>query len=212
MLLMLAPHISLIYINDAGKSLIRIVDNGCGMNEEDAHACFKHHATSKITRVDDLPTLTTFGFRGEALSSICAVSNVTLITKESEASTGTKLVLNQGTVIEREQVSCNAGTDISIADLFFNVPARKKFLKTHETESRQITLLFQAFCLDYLPVHFKLFTQGNLQYNCPPASDLQQRIAQLWDHTIAQQIMPLHAEKNGITITGNYFSSYLFTV
>jgi DNA mismatch repair protein MutL len=191
-----------IYINDAGKSLIRIVDNGCGMNEEDAHTCFKHHATSKITRVDDLPTLTTFGFRGEALSSISAVSNVTLITKESEAATGIKLVLNQGTVIAQEQVSCNAGTDISIADLFFNVPARKKFLKTHDTELRQITLLFQAFCLDYLSVHFKLFTQGNLQYNCPPTSDLQQRAAQLWDHTIAQQIMPLHAEKNGITIQG----------
>lgn len=191
-----------IYIQDAGKSLIRIVDNGCGMNEEDAHLCFKHHATSKITRVDDLPTLTTFGFRGEALSSISAVSNVTLITKESDSATGTKLTLVHGAVTSQEQASCNTGTDIAIADLFFNVPARKKFLKTNDTESRQIMLLFQAFCLDYLHVHFKLFTNGIQQYNCPSAQDLQQRIAQLWDHTIAQQTMPLHAEKNGITIDG----------
>ncbi len=191
-----------IYIQDAGKGLIRIVDNGYGMNEEDAHLCFKHHATSKITRVDDLPTLTTFGFRGEALSSISAVSNVTLITKEAEAAAGTKLQLAHGAVISEEQIPCNTGTDLSIADLFFNVPARKKFLKTNDTESRQIMLLFQAFCLDYLQVHFKLFTQNNLQYNCPPAQDLQQRIAQLWDHTIAQQTMPVLVEKNGISIEG----------
>ena len=191
-----------IYIQDAGKSLIRIVDNGCGMNQEDAHLCFKHHATSKITRVDDLPTLSTFGFRGEALSSISAVSNVTLITKEYDASQGIKLVLDQGTIISEELISANTGTDMSIANLFFNVPARKKFLKTNDTESRQITLLFQAFCLDYLSVHFKLITQGNIQFNCPPVADMQQRVAQIWDHAIAQQTLPLLAEKNGIRIEG----------
>ena len=191
-----------IYIQDAGKSLIRIVDNGCGMCDTDAHLCFKHHATSKITRVDDLPTLTTFGFRGEALSSISAVSNVTLITKEPEATTGTKLVLQHGSVIIQEQISCNSGTDISIADLFFNVPARKKFLKTNDTESRQIMLLFQAFCLDYLHVHFKLFSQGNVHFNCPAVSDLSQRIAQLFDHTIAQQTLAIATNKDGIRIEG----------
>ena len=191
-----------IYIQDAGKSLIRIVDNGYGMNPEDAHLCFKHHATSKITRVDDLPSLTTFGFRGEALSSISAVSKVTLITKEAEAAHATKLVLEHGLVIAEEQISGNTGTDISIADLFYNVPARKKFLKTHETESRQILLLFQAFCLDYLSVHFKLYTQGNLIFNCPGTTDMQQRIAQLWDHSIAQQTIAIAATTNGIHIEG----------
>ena len=125
-----------IYIQDSGKSLIRIVDNGCGMNQQDAHLCFAHHATSKITSVADLPTLTTFGFRGEALSSISSVSKVTLVTKESHADQGIKLVLENGIVQSQEAVSCNAGTDISIVDLFYNVPARKKFLKTNDTEWR----------------------------------------------------------------------------
>lgn len=191
-----------IYIKDAGKSLIRIVDNGCGMNTIDAHVCFKHHATSKISSVDDLPTLTTFGFRGEALSSICSVSKVTLITKEAHAPQGIKIDMEHAILKNESFVSCNTGTDIAVADLFFNVPARKKFLKTNETESRQIMLLFQAFCLDYLSVHFKLYSQDTLVYNCPPAADLQQRTAQLWDHTIAQQTIALNAQKDGIIISG----------
>lgn len=204
-----ATQISL-YIQDSGKSLIRIVDNGWGMNQEDAHLCFKHHATSKITRVDDLPTISTFGFRGEALSSISSVSKVTLITKEADTGHAIKLVLENGAVTSQEEVSGNTGTDISIVDLFYNVPARKKFLKTNETEWRQILLLFQALCLDYKEVHFKLYSQGNLLFNCPATNDVTQRIAQLWDHTIAQQILPIKAVANGLSFEG-IISNHTYT-
>lgn len=196
-----ATHIS-IYIEDAGKKLIRIVDNGCGMSSEDAHLCFKHHATSKITSVEQLSNLLTFGFRGEALSSIAAVSKITLITKEEYASLGTQLQFENLQVINEQSVTCNNGTDITIADLFYNVPARKKFLKTNDTEWRQIQLLFQAFCLDYKQVHFTLYHQNSLVYNCPPVTDLANRISQLYDHTIASQLLSISSEHNGIQLEG----------
>jgi DNA mismatch repair protein MutL len=191
-----------IYINDAGKSLIRIVDNGCGMSKEDAQFCFAHHATSKITGIADLATLNTFGFRGEALSSIAAVSKITLITKEKDAATATKVTLEQGIIITHEDISGNTGTDMQVADLFYNVPARKKFLKTNDTEWRQILLLFQALCLDYQQVHFKLFSQGTLFLNCPATTNLQERIAQIWDHTVAQQTIPINADHETFKVTG----------
>jgi DNA mismatch repair protein MutL len=178
-----------IYIEEAGKSFIRVIDDGCGMSAEDAQLCFAHHATSKLTTVADLPTLTTFGFRGEALSSIAAVSTVTLVTKEAESQQGIQLILEAAMLQKKSAITCNNGTDISIANLFFNVPARKKFLKTRETELRQISQLFQAFCLDYLSVHFKLYSDNFLLHNCPPVSSLEQRIAQLWDHSVAEHML-----------------------
>ncbi len=199
-----------IFVQDSGKSLIRVVDNGCGMNPEDARLCFAHHATSKITSIDDLQTLTTFGFRGEALSSISAVSKITVITKEQDLPHATQLTLEAGLVISQEQTSGNTGTDMSVADLFYNIPARKKFLKTNETEWRQILILFQAFCLAYPQVHFKLFSQGNLLFNCPGIPDLQQRSAQLWDHTIAQQLIPAQSITDTITIRG-IISNHTYT-
>lgn len=191
-----------IYIEDAGKKLIRIVDNGCGMSQEDAHLCFKHHATSKITSVDQLSQLLTFGFRGEALSSIAAVSKIQLTTKEVESSLGTQLRLEQLHAMHEQAVTCNNGTDIAIADLFYNVPARKKFLKTNDTEWRQIQLLFHAFCLDYKQIHFALYHQNSLIYNCPPVADLSARISQLYDHTLASQLIPISYEQNGIMLEG----------
>lgn len=196
-----ATHIS-IYIEDSGKKLIRIVDNGCGMGQEDAHLCFKHHATSKITTVEQLSNLHTFGFRGEALSSIASVSKITLITKENDAPLGIQLHLENLHATNEQTITCNTGTDIQIADLFYNVPARKKFLKTNDTEWRQIQLLFQAFCLDYKHIHFALYHQNSLVYNCPPVADLAHRVSQLYDHTIASQLIPITSEANGIHIEG----------
>jgi DNA mismatch repair protein MutL len=191
-----------LYIEEAGKKLIRIVDNGHGMDAEDAKLCFGHHATSKIRSVDDLQSISTFGFRGEALSSIAAVSEVTLITKEPTAEEGIKIRIGSSRMEPETFVSSNPGTDISIENLFFNVPARKKFLKTNDTEWRQIVLLFQAFCLDYWSVSFKLFHNDQLIHNCPATTDLSSRIAQLWDHTFSTAMLPLSAEKNGIAISG----------
>jgi DNA mismatch repair protein MutL len=193
-----------IYCEDAGKKLIRVIDSGSGMSAEDAHLCFAHHATSKISSVDDLIALHTFGFRGEALSSIAAVSKITLITREADATLGTKLLLEHGSVIAQEQVACAVGTDITISDLFFNVPARKKFLKTRETEMRAITTLFQAFCLSHLNVHFRLFSDGILAFNCPPAQSLKDRAFQLWDSRMSTHLLEFnaHDENKHLSISG----------
>lgn len=193
-----------LYLENAGKNLIRVVDNGCGMNEEDAHLCIEHHATSKITTVDDLQTVETFGFRGEALSSIASVSHVTLTTRTHDTPHGIKLHIENGTITHKESVSTNIGTDIAIRDLFYNVPVRKKFLKTRDTEWRHILNLFQAFCLDYTHINFSLFSEGHQFLNCPSADTIQTRIAQLWDHTVAQNMLTLNTEHNDdqYTITG----------
>ncbi len=192
-----------IYIEDAGKKVIRVVDNGSGMDFEDAKLCFHHHATSKIHSVDDLQSLSTFGFRGEALSSIAAVSSVTLITKEGSSGEGIKLCLVEGAITQETFVSSNPGTDISVENIFFNLPARKKFLRTNDTEWRQILSLMQAICLDYLSISFKLFHDNQLVLNCPATNDLTSRLAQLWDHTFAKTMLPLVAENNGeIRVSG----------
>lgn len=178
-----------LYIEDGGKKLIRIIDNGTGMSSEDAHMCIKHHATSKITTIHDLETITTFGFRGEALSSIAAVSKITLITKEIDAAIGTQLEIEESSVVKETAVACNAGTDIAVQDLFYNVPARKKFLKTKETEWRAILQLFYAFCLDYPMVSFKLYSENKLVHNCPGVQHISIRLAQLYESSLAQSIL-----------------------
>lgn len=191
-----------VYIEQGGHNLIRIVDNGSGMDHDDAHACFEQHATSKIRSVEELTTIQTFGFRGEALASISAVGHVTLITKQAEAQTGYKIT-RSGDTITTEEISCPTGTDISIKDLFYNVPARKKFLKKPETEWRQITTLFQAFCFQHPSVHFKLYHDTKLIHNCPPVTSLQQRIAQLWNAGTAHNTVTLpDYAGNGFTFTG----------
>lgn len=194
-----------ISIKDGGKQLIRIIDNGCGMDEEDARLCFNKHATSKIQSIDQLESINTFGFRGEALASIAAVSKVTLITKSKNESYGTKVVVEQNQIVSQDIISCPSGTDFSIADLFYTIPARKKFLKKKESEWRHIVQLFQAFCLDYPSIHFQLSCEEKMAYNCPPASKLTDRITQLWDHTIGGHMITIKEHQNnkyGITIVG----------
>lgn len=196
-----------VYLEEGGKDLIRVVDNGCGMSQEDAHLCFAQHATSKITSVNDLDTISTFGFRGEALASIAAVSQVSLITRErthgSDNLSGVQLEVHAGQHIGQTVVSCTPGTDITVKNLFFNVPARQKFLKKKETETRQITQLIHAFALDYISIHFSLIHNGKEVLNCPATDTLISRCAQIWDHTVAQQMLPLGpAHNHGFTLSG----------
>jgi DNA mismatch repair protein MutL len=196
-----ATRISL-YIEDAGKQLIRVVDNGCGMDVADAQICFDRHATSKITHVDQLETIGTFGFRGEALASIAAVSQISLITKEESTHEGTKIVIHANSIQENSSIACITGTDISVHNLFFNVPARKKFLKTTQTEWRVIQLLFNAFCFDYPHIHFTLFSDGKQILNCP-ATTLKNRSVQLWEPATNHHIIELHTiQSNAVTIEG----------
>jgi len=165
-------------VEDGGKQLIRIVDNGCGMSPEDARICFDKHATSKISSIDELESITTFGFRGEALASVAAIARVTLMTKEAGTHEGIKLEVANSAIISEQPVAIPTGTDIACADLFYNVPARKKFLKKRDTEWRHIHQLFQAFCLDYPHIHFKLFSEGKLVHNCPPTEQPSDRLMQ----------------------------------
>jgi DNA mismatch repair protein MutL len=193
-----------LYLEEGGKDLIRIIDNGCGMDPEDARMSIKHHATSKISTVHDLATLVTFGFRGEALSSIAAVSKVTLTTKETHSQTGITLYIEGGTITQEEITAGNTGTDIAIAELFYNIPARKKFLKTKETEWRATLQLFSAFCLDYPPIHFKLYHDNKLVHNFPSVSDLGTRLTQMYEKALTQHILLIEAreEKMNLHIQG----------
>jgi len=181
-------------VEDGGKRLIQVMDNGIGMVPEDAYLCFEQHATSKITCVDDLETITTFGFRGEALASIASVAKVTLITKTKENSEATKLELTNGTVINHELVSANTGTTITVDDLFYNIPARKKFLKTKETEWRHIQELFYACCLTNINIHFKLISEGKTVLNCPPVAQVKDRFAQLFSHNKTPHLLEIKAQ------------------
>lgn len=189
-----------ISIEDAGKKLIQVIDNGCGMDPEDARMCIKHHATSKIAQVSDLEHIVTFGFRGEALSSISSVSKVVLTTKEADSTAGVTLEVSDGIITKEIVVACNTGTEIAIHDLFYNVPARKKFLKSKETEWRTILQLFYAFCLDYPQVHFKLYNEKKLVHNCPAASHLTLRIEQLYEKALSHNILVFEAEETRMNL------------
>jgi DNA mismatch repair protein MutL len=205
-----ATKISL-YIEEGGARLIRVVDNGVGMSEPDALLCFERHATSKITTFEQLQTVNTFGFRGEALYSIGAVSDVTLITKEAAASYGICVNFAQGAVLSTEHVSGSMGTDISVQNLFAHVPVRKKFLKKEETELRLIIQLFQAFCFSYPNFHFQLFSENKLVYNCPPGGTLITRSAQIWDAQVSHNMLLVEPHEDTVgTISGAISQHHFF--
>lgn len=191
-----------IYIEDAGKQLIRVVDNGCGMDKADAQICFDRHATSKITHVDELESINTFGFRGEALASIASVSQIALITKEEDNLEGVHITIDANTITNITPAACTTGTDISVKNLFYNVPARKKFLKTTATEWRAIQLLFNAFCFDYPHIHFSLYTENKQVNNCPSTQTLENRSAQLWDAQLHKHLLNVHSSDSSCTIDG----------
>lgn len=184
-----ATHVTVI-VEDGGKKSIRVIDNGCGMDAVDAHACFDHHATSKIRAVTDLQTIATFGFRGEALSSIASVSKILLITKQANDEPATRLVLEGNAVVDESQIHATVGTDITVENIFYNVPARLKFLKTRETEWRQILHFIQAIAFAYRHVHIELIADGQTILNCPGQDSLIARCAQIWDFSTAEQMIP----------------------
>lgn len=198
-----------IYINDAGKTLIRIVDNGCGMEEEDAIACFLPHATSKISSVHELEQVSSFGFRGEALASISAISMVTLYTKQANDELGTAIDYQEGAITRKELVACAQGTDISIKDLFYNTPVRKKFLKQDETEWNALQATVHAYCLSNPSIHIKLYHNGSLMLNAPPVTECKDRALQVWDTGIASNFINLLQDETVDDITGIKITGYI---
>ncbi len=191
-----------LFIEQGGTHLIRVIDNGCGMSPDDALKCFDRHATSKLSTIDQLSTISTFGFRGEALACIAAVSKVTLITKLATDELATKVYITDGTTTVTN-VSATTGTDICIQELFYNVPARKKFLKKEVTEWRAIEQQFEAFCLSFLSMHFILWHDGKQLFNCPPVATLIERVAQLLPAAMSTTTIALVPhEQKGILVTG----------
>jgi len=204
-----STHISL-YIEDGGKKLIRIVDNGHGMSPEDATLCFAPHATSKITSVDELETISSFGFRGEALASISSVSKVTLITQQTGSDMGVTVTIEGADISQPQPVSSTPGCDITIADLFYNTPARKKFLKQTETEWNRILNLFYAFCLSHLSTGFSLYRDGKRVIHAPKVSHLSDRFAQLFGHNVSENLMYLAPSTTDILSLSGVISRHEF--
>jgi len=149
-----------VLVVDAGRTSIQVIDDGCGMSETDARLAFERHATSKILQADDLFSLQTMGFRGEALPSIAAVAQVELRTRRAADEVGTSLLISASRVENQEPCSCSPGTSITVSNLFFNVPARRKFLKTNATELNNILTAFERIVLVYPSVNFTLHSNS----------------------------------------------------
>lgn len=184
-----ATQIKLI-IKDAGKTLIQVVDNGSGMSETDARMCFERHATSKITTVDDLFKLHTFGFRGEAMASIAAVAQISMRTRPANQELGTHLVIEGSVVRVQESCQTAVGTNISVKNLFYNVPARRQFLKADPIENRHIIDEFQHVALANPDVHFSLFNNEVEVFDLPPAP-LRKRIVGIFGNTYNDKLVPV---------------------
>jgi len=195
-----ASTISL-FIEDKQKQSIKIIDNGFGMSLEDARLCIQNHATSKLTSVNDLEAIATFGFRGEALASISCVSHMILTTKESTAAQGgIQLTIENGIIIDEQPISCNTGTTIEINDLFYNVPARKKFLKKRETERRAIQKFFIAFSLNNRSCNFSLYHNKKRVLHFPAVTTIKERIAQIFDIKLVKEMVPCSGENSSIKL------------
>ncbi len=188
-------------IKDAGRTLVQVIDNGCGMSPSDARMSFERHATSKIYTSDDLFCICTKGFRGEALASIAAVAEVELKTRREEDSIGTQIIINGSQFIGQNPVSTNVGTNFSVKNLFFNVPARRKFLKANSTELQHIITEFQRIVLTHPSISFSLYHNGTLIYNLPQ-SNLKQRIINVFGKNLNQELIPVEIDTSIVKITG----------
>jgi len=190
-----------VIIRDAGKTMVQVIDNGCGMSVTDARMAFERHSTSKISRAEDLFAIHTLGFRGEALASVAAVSEVVLKTRRTEDEIGTMLEISGSVVKNQEPVSCPAGTNFMIKNLFYNVPARRKFLKTNAIEFKHSINEFIHVALTRPAVHFILTHNDTEIYNLPPGN-IKQRIIGIFGKGINQNLIPIKTETSIITING----------
>lgn len=195
-----ATHIRLI-IKDAGKSLIQVIDNGKGMNPFDARMCFERHATSKINKADDLFTLTTKGFRGEALASIGAIAQVELKTKQEEDIVGQHLVMEGGKIISQDECQTATGTSFIVKNLFYNIPARRNFLKSDQIEQKHIIDEVERVAIPHTGIHFILQSNGNEILNLP-AGNLMQRIKSLLGSYIQKELVLIDENTSFVKIQG----------
>lgn len=195
-----ATSIQLI-IKDAGKSLIQVIDNGSGMSETDARMCFERHATSKITRAEDLFEIKTMGFRGEAMASIAAVAQVELKSRQHDRDTGTLLQIEGSKVILQEPCACQPGTSISVKNLYFNIPARRNFLKSNASETRHIVEEFQRVAIARPDLGFSMFHDGIEVFRLTPGN-LRQRIMGIYGNNYNERMVPVQEETTILNLSG----------
>lgn len=190
-----------VIIKNSGKTLVQIIDDGSGMSETDARLSFERHATSKITSAQDLFAIRTKGFRGEALASIAAVAMVELRTRKKENETGTLIIINGSRVESQEPCSCPEGSSFSVKNLFFNIPARRKFLKTDNTEMRHIVNEFQKIVLAHPDIKFSLYHNDSEVYNLV-SGNLRQRITGVFGKQINQELITIDTETTLVSLKG----------
>ena len=190
-----------IIINDAGRTSVQVVDNGCGMVADDARIAFERHATSKIQNSEDLFSLTTFGFRGEALPSIAAVSEVELRTRTADSETGTMVLIKASEIEQVEPCVCPKGSSFTVRNLFYNVPARRKFLKGNQTEFSHILTEIERVSLAHPEVSFELTHQGE-QVLSLPVSAVKQRIVNLFGRKMNESLLPVDVETSVVKVSG----------
>jgi DNA mismatch repair protein MutL len=190
-----------LFVNDAGKALIQVIDNGQGMSETDARMCFERHATSKITNIEDLFHIKTMGFRGEALASIAGVSQVELKTKRAEDITGTYIEIENSVVKTQQPIALQQGTSISMKNLFFNVPARRNFLKSNASELRHIVDEFIRVAMAFPGIFFSLTSNGQQVFHLEKGT-LKQRIVQILGNNYAAKLVSVQEETDYMNIYG----------
>ena len=196
-----ADHVSVV-VRDAGKTLIQVIDNGSGMSPDDAVVCFERHATSKIATKEDLMGITTFGFRGEALASIAAVSEVTLRTRREGDDLGCEVVFADSRHVSTNEVSAPKGANFAVRNLFYNVPARRKFLKSDNVEFRHIVTEFTHVVLTRFDIGFELVHNDREIYVLKPAKSLKFRIQDMFGKTVAQSLVDIGAETSVVRLHG----------
>lgn len=189
-------------IKDGGTSFIRVTDNGCGIPKEEVRTAYMRHATSKIENEDDLSRISSLGFRGEALSTIAAVAQTEMITKTSDSLTGIKYVIHGGVEVEYKEVGVPDGTTIVVRNLFFNTPARKKFLKTAMTEGSYINDLVLKLALSHPEISFKFITNGKTNISTSGNGNIKDNIYQLFGRDISNNLMPINYDGDNIKISG----------
>jgi DNA mismatch repair protein MutL len=191
-----------IRLQEAGQKLIQVTDNGIGMSKEEALLALRRHSTSKISRLEDLFSISTLGFRGEALPSIASVSQMELFTRPAKALAGTKITVVGGKIREVKEIGVREGTTVKVNQLFFNTPARLKFLKSKATELHQVVRLVEKYALVHFDKHFKLEHNGRVLFNLPPSPHYTSRFLNLWGQEFKDELIEVSFTTPGLSLTG----------
>ncbi|NLB68045.1 MAG: DNA mismatch repair endonuclease MutL [Bacteroidales bacterium] len=190
-------------VTDAGRTLIQVIDNGSGMTPGDAELCFERHATSKIDRAEDLESISTYGFRGEALASIAAVAHVTLKTRQADSEVGWQVEVSESRIISSHEVSSSIGSSFEVRNLFYNVPARRKFLKSDNTELRHIIQEFIRVAVIRPDLRFKMLSNGKVLYDLRTADNTKQRIYDLFGRELINSLVEIYTDTSVVKISGH---------